>query len=802
MATTRDNENDGIKTEDVDPLASARPCASFNGRLNLSDFNFQSPAQNIVSARSPTKDKATKSEQTSPVKDGVRNGFSTSSTGLTPRFDATAITISESPPSRAASRAAKSKPPQHDAEPELREAFPSVQSPLIKAVLVASGGRVIPAYNALKGLTGEQDEKPPLQPVEVPADATRNLFRTKGRLPVSRLASDAARSDGPTNGNDKSREISTAQVVKKDVEIPGDELLPSADAASDFLVQVDEKIAANQDSSGAIQAGFLSFMPAGGAQTSTETASPGPVFPLVNPSPTIFVDTERLKARHIPSHTEDREAYAAQTDKIGVIIARAASEERTESERRERECRERGRCPDCGVQCGYDSDGDQDRSRKCTGVDNDPKLEPETMFARVKRRAAKKATNYRVTWPDVGDDEDDNRWDLPMTRAMARKDKKRNRRVGEDDEDEWNSLNGFIVDHDVATSLSASATTSSSATPPPDPASAVRKRKLVTLSAISTTTTTSTPKKKPKTPTGYAPPSTYAHLPELTDVTGENLIGIFIGLNPGLKTAAVGHAYAHPSNTFWKLLFSSGLTPDHKLKPQEDRTLPEKYQLGNTNIVARPTRNGSELTKAEMDGAVFELEDKIRKWRPEVAIVVGKSVWESIFRVKMGTGIRKGEFKYGWQDFNIGVVDRYNHGYYSGVGSWEGAKIFVATSTSGLAATPKYKEKEVMWRELGDWVQERRRERKAEAEAEAKKISVQSATTTSASEEFVVLEKDDVIMTDSTFGTSTTNTTTITEVGAKAAWNAQLPSIASVGHLDESKKLERKLDDLAETEDF
>lgn len=753
MATTRDKKNDEIKTEDVDPLASARPCASFNGRLNLSDFSFQSPAQNIASARSPTKDKATKSEQTSPVKDGVRNDISTSSTGLTPRFDATAITISESPPFRAASRAAKSKPLQHDAEPELQEAFPSVQSPVIRAVLVASGGRVIPAYNALKGLTGEDI-----------------------------------------------------------VETSGDELPPSADTASDLLVQVDEGIAANQDSSEPIQAGFLGFMPAGRAQASTETASPAPTFPLMNPSPTISVDTERLKAWHIPSHAEEeRQAYAAQMGKIGVTIARAASEKRTESERREREHKEREQCPDGGVQCGYDSDGNQNRSHKCTGMDHDPKLEPDTMFARVKRRAAQKTTNYRVTWPDVGDDKDDSPGDLPMTRAMARKGKKRNRRVGEDNEDDWNSFNDSIIDHDVTTSLSASATTSSSATPLPAPTSAVRKRKLVNLSTTSTTTTTTTtttPKKKPKTPTGYAHPSTYAHLPELTDIMGENLIGIFVGLNPGLKTAAVGHAYAHPSNTFWKLLFSSGLTPDHKLKPQEDRTLPEKYQLGNTNIVARPTRNGGELTKSEMDGAVAELEDKIRKWRPEVAIVVGKSVWESIFRDKMGKGIRKGEFKYGWQDFNIGVVERHSDGYHNGVESWEGAKVFVATSTSGLAATPKYKEKEVMWRELGDWVQERRRERKAEAVAEAKKVSAQSATTTSASEELVVVEKEDVIMTDSTSGTPTTNATTITKVGVKAAAvnkaafsrNAQLPISTSVGNLDESKKPERKLDDLAETE--
>jgi G:T/U-mismatch repair DNA glycosylase len=121
--------------------------------------------------------------------------------------------------------------------------------------------------------------------------------------------------------------------------------------------------------------------------------------------------------------------------------------------------------------------------------------------------------------------------------------------------------------------------------------------------------------------------------------------------------------------------------------------------------VSRPTRNGSELSKGEMDASVKVLEEKTRKYRPEAVCIVGKSIWESIWRVRKGRAIKKGEFRYEWQDEgeNMGVVN----------GEWIGAKVFVASSTSGLAATLLPAEKERIWRELGVWVEQRRGERAA-----------------------------------------------------------------------------------------
>ena len=63
------------------------------------------------------------------------------------------------------------------------------------------------------------------------------------------------------------------------------------------------------------------------------------------------------------------------------------------------------------------------------------------------------------------------------------------------------------------------------------------------------------------------------------------------------------------------------------------------------------------LSKAEMDAGVPVLEAKVAAKRPEVVCLVGKSIWEAVWRVRHGWGIRKEEFKYGWQDSSsIGSV--------------------------------------------------------------------------------------------------------------------------------------------------
>ncbi|KAI5781838.1 G/U mismatch-specific uracil DNA glycosylase [Geopyxis carbonaria] len=250
----------------------------------------------------------------------------------------------------------------------------------------------------------------------------------------------------------------------------------------------------------------------------------------------------------------------------------------------------------------------------------------------------------------------------------------------------------------------------------PPPKSTIKQAKpepvLAATAAPSDTDSSSTPvakpakKKKKKKHTGFAPPSTYAHLaPGIPDALGPNLLCLFVGTNPGLATVRSGHAYSAPSNGFWKLLHAGGLTPDRRVPPEQDLELPERYALGNTNIVARPTRDQAELSKAEMRAGVAPLEAKVRRWRPEAVCVVGKGIWESIYREKTGVALgakRSGGFEFGWQHgWRLGEVE----------GVWEGARVFVSVSTSGLVAGYSPARKEEIFRELGVWVNGRRRER-------------------------------------------------------------------------------------------
>ncbi|KAK4543975.1 hypothetical protein LTR36_004749 [Oleoguttula mirabilis] len=240
------------------------------------------------------------------------------------------------------------------------------------------------------------------------------------------------------------------------------------------------------------------------------------------------------------------------------------------------------------------------------------------------------------------------------------------------------------------------------ATPPHQP---TRKRPL-TDSNDTPTAPSPSPAKRRRPSSRYAPPSTYAHLPKLTDILEPNLICIFVGTNPGIRTATAGHAYAHPSNSFWKLLHASGCT-DVRLRPENDVDLPKWYAMGNTNIVERPSKDAAELSKSEMAAGTPILEEKVRRYRPEAVCIVGKGIWEAVWRWRHKRELKKHEFKWGWQDEKerMGGVEGEDDG------EWAGAPVYVTSSTSGLSASLKPAEKEAIWRPFGEWVKGRRRER-------------------------------------------------------------------------------------------
>src|SRR5437764_15035878 len=73
----------------------------------------------------------------------------------------------------------------------------------------------------------------------------------------------------------------------------------------------------------------------------------------------------------------------------------------------------------------------------------------------------------------------------------------------------------------------------------------------------------------------------------IRDVVAPDLRVLFVGINPGLYTAATGHHFARPGNRFWPALHAAGFTP-RLLHPSEQRLLLQSG-YGISNLVNRAT---------------------------------------------------------------------------------------------------------------------------------------------------------------------------------------------------------------------
>src|SRR5258705_13461704 len=83
----------------------------------------------------------------------------------------------------------------------------------------------------------------------------------------------------------------------------------------------------------------------------------------------------------------------------------------------------------------------------------------------------------------------------------------------------------------------------------------------------------------------------------LKDRIAPGLRVLFVGINPGVRSAITGHHFAGYSNRFWKLLFESGLLPERVTYEDDDRLT--EWGYGITNLIARPTPGINDLRPAE-----------------------------------------------------------------------------------------------------------------------------------------------------------------------------------------------------------
>ena len=154
-------------------------------------------------------------------------------------------------------------------------------------------------------------------------------------------------------------------------------------------------------------------------------------------------------------------------------------------------------------------------------------------------------------------------------------------------------------------------------------------------------------------------------VPDLLPSPDEPLRLLFVGINPGLWTAATQSHFARPGNRFYPALLRAGILAE-PIDPaagmsERDRDELRRRGIGITNVVARATARADELTGEELQEGGRRLRALVAERRPRVVAVAGITAYRTAFGQRLA---RVGE-----QDLQ-----------------WGGSRVFVVPNPSGLNA--------------------------------------------------------------------------------------------------------------------
>jgi TDG/mug DNA glycosylase family protein len=140
---------------------------------------------------------------------------------------------------------------------------------------------------------------------------------------------------------------------------------------------------------------------------------------------------------------------------------------------------------------------------------------------------------------------------------------------------------------------------------------------------------------------------------------------LFVGINPGLWTAATQTHFAHPGNRFYPALLRAGII-ERAIDPAAGMTDADREHLtsrgiGITNVVHRATARADELTADELRVGGEQLVALVERVRPRVVALAGITAYRTAF------GRRKAAL--GRQEETLG-----------------GAELWVVPNPSGLNA--------------------------------------------------------------------------------------------------------------------
>lgn len=120
------------------------------------------------------------------------------------------------------------------------------------------------------------------------------------------------------------------------------------------------------------------------------------------------------------------------------------------------------------------------------------------------------------------------------------------------------------------------------------------------------------------------------------DLVGDDVRLLFVGINPGLWTAATQTHFAHPGNRFYPALRLAGLIEREVDRSAgftgEDRAHLIERGIGITNLVNRATARASELTADELQRGRARLVNLVEATDPEVVAIAGVTAYRTAFR--------------------------------------------------------------------------------------------------------------------------------------------------------------------------
>ena len=122
---------------------------------------------------------------------------------------------------------------------------------------------------------------------------------------------------------------------------------------------------------------------------------------------------------------------------------------------------------------------------------------------------------------------------------------------------------------------------------------------------------------------------------EVPDLVGDGIRLVFVGINPGLRTAATQIHFGNPGNRFRPALVEAGVLapPLDGVPGMTEADLAELVRrgVGITNLVRRATARADELSAAELVEGAARLEAFVATHRPQVVAVLGITAYRTAF---------------------------------------------------------------------------------------------------------------------------------------------------------------------------